>query len=319
MYSFVYRIYFILNRLNKRNNYKQCLKSFIISKILARIEWYYNEIVVEYYKKDKKTNCFLNKKKRNKRVIASLTSYPKRINTVWITIETILRQSVKPDIVILWLARNQFDGLESLPNELLRLQKRGLSIKFCDDLRSHKKYYYALKEYPDDLIILFDDDMFYPKDTIKKLMHLHKKNPNDICTITTEVIEPDIYSVPSMWRNPNCYEKIEHSNRVQIFTGSGTLIEPHLLDEEVFNKDLIKKICPYADDLWITFMTYKKNTKITSLNKWRAFPVCIYNTGKGSLWYINSEEGQNDIQWKNLQEVFKDEFKEMKRNYDRKD
>lgn len=95
---------------------------------------------------------------------------------------------MKPDEIILWLAEEQFNGIDSLPKALLEQQKRGLTIRFCDDLRSHKKYYYTMQEYPRDIVILVDDDMFYPKDTIKKLWKLHKKYPNDICSITTQII-----------------------------------------------------------------------------------------------------------------------------------
>lgn len=47
-------------------------------------------------------------------------------------------------------------------------------------------------------------------------------------------------------------------------------------------------------------MTYRNKTKISSLSKWRSFPITIYNTEKNSLWYINFEGGQNDKQWSNL-------------------
>lgn len=127
---------------------------------------------------------FLKKRKEKKRIIISLTSYPKRIGDVWITIETLLRQTVKPDMIILWLADTQFNGIESLPKKLIDLQKSGLTIRFCKDLKSHKKYFYTMQEYPEDLIILVDDDMFYPYDMIEKLLKLHYEYPQDICTMT---------------------------------------------------------------------------------------------------------------------------------------
>ena len=43
-------------------------------------------------------------------------------------------------------------------------QKRGLTIRFCEDLKAHKKYYYAFKEYPDDIVITVDDDVIYPQE-----------------------------------------------------------------------------------------------------------------------------------------------------------
>lgn len=254
-------------------------------------------------------------KKREQKIIVSLTSFPKRIDTLWITIETLLRQSMKPDEIILWLAEEQFNGIDSLPKALLEQQKRGLTIRFCDDLRSHKKYYYTMQEYPRDIVILVDDDMFYPKDTIKKLWKLHKKYPNDICSITTQIIDPSFDSKPSIWRNPLLNEKIEHSDKVQIFTGSGSLFVPDSLDQRVFDKELLLDLCPFADDLWITFMAYKNETRITSLNKWRAFPITIYGTSQDSLWFINAQDGKNDEQWENLKRYFPNEFTKQEKRW----
>lgn len=305
MYSLLYRIYFVFCRRRKKGTNR------FIFKVLEYLEAYYNLVVVKSYQRYPVSKLGVTKEKRKQKIIVSLTSYPKRINTLWITIETLLRQSMKPDEIILWLAEEQFEGLNSLPKELLEQQKRGLTIRFCDDLRSHKKYYYAMQEYPGDIIILFDDDMFYPYDTIKKLWNLHQKRPEDICCITTQVMEPSFGTMPSVWRNPLIKENVDHSNKVQIFTGSGSLFVPKSLSGEVFDKELLLKLCPYADDLWITFMAYKKGTRITSLNKWRAFPMTIYGTGEGSLWYINAQDGKNDEQWMKLKEYFAEDFKKQ--------
>lgn len=57
-----------------------------------------------------------------------------------------------------------------------------------------------MQEYPEDLIILVDDDMFYPYDMIEKLLKLHYEYPQDICTMTAQVIGDDITVVPSKWK-----------------------------------------------------------------------------------------------------------------------
>lgn len=303
----IYKVYFFVNRIKRKTIFGQWGNRGF-DKILGYIEAYFNQWIVQQYKSVPKKALGITRVKREQKIIVSLTSYPKRINTLWLTIETLLRQSMKPDEIILWLAEDQFEGINSLPDELLEQQKRGLTIRFCDDLRSHKKYYYVMQEYPDDIVILFDDDMFYPYDTIKKLWKLHQKHPKDICCITTQVMEPSFNSMPSGWRNPGLNERIESSEKVQIFTGSGSLFVPGALAKETFEKNLLLKLCPYADDLWITFMAYRAKTRITSLKKWRAFPVSIYGTGEGSLWYINAQDGKNDEQWKNLITYFAKEL-----------
>lgn len=304
MYSFIYGLFFYLKRKEKKAKEERKEPAQPLEKILGRIEWFYNVLIRNWYMKHPLKCCGITDKPRKQKVIVSLTSYPKRIGTVWLTIETLLRQSVKPDMIILWLAKTQFENIDDLPEALLRQKERGLSIRFCEDLRSHKKYYYVMQEYPEDLIILADDDMFYPRDTIKKLLDMHKENPDDICIMTAQVIEPSFEADPSLWRNPKLKEKFTHSDRIQIFTGSGSLYPPHTLDKKVFDAKLIQKLCPYADDLWLTFMAYRNNTKITAANPWRSFPVTIYGTAEGSLWYVNAAEGQNDKQWRAMLEYF---------------
>src|SRR5690606_33857937 len=70
--------------------------------------------------------------------------------------------------------------LNDLPQNILDLQSRGLEIKFCENIRSHKKYYYSLNLYPKNSVIMFDDDLYYHKDIVKHLIENHKKNPKSI-------------------------------------------------------------------------------------------------------------------------------------------
>lgn len=279
IYDILYKMYFILKRLMRKRMFD---KSTLIKFFTDIIQDILNSKLPPYYEKNK-NRIFIKRKESDLKIIASLTTHPKRIDTVWITINSIINQSLQPDSVILWLAEEQFPNkYEDLPFSLLQLQNRGLKIKFCDDLKSHKKYYYSLQEYPNELVALFDDDMFYPRDTIELLYKLHRNNPHDICVITTQLIVPTIYTNPSNWKNPNVNQIIKHCNKAQIFSGSGTLLKSNMLDEKVFDKEAIKKICPYADDLWLTFMARKIGTKITSLPKWRSFPITIYGTSEDS-------------------------------------
>lgn len=59
----------------------------------------------------------------NSNVIISLTSYPARIDTIHLTIMTLLNQTMKPRKVMLWLAKEQFpNGGKDLPQKLLKLK-----------------------------------------------------------------------------------------------------------------------------------------------------------------------------------------------------
>ncbi len=305
MYSLLYNLYYVLRRMQKRNNDHKGFLYRLSTLLIGYIEAYYNLHVVKQYRNKPSTERGTTDKKREQRIIVSLTSFPARINVAWIAIETLLRQSMKPDEIILWLAEEQFPNKEGdLPKELIEQRKRGLTIRFCDDLKSHKKYFYVMQEYPKDLIILTDDDAFFSSDLIERLYELHMENQKDIICMTTAIIYPDIHTAPSFWIRPLPGEKIVHSETAQPFTGQGTLYPPYSIPEEAFNKHLISELCPYADDLWLKYMSMKNGVKTSVVYKERSMPVAIYGTHESSLWHINGKDKQNDIQWENILRYF---------------
>ncbi len=313
MYSLLYKFYFSLRRTQRNHSDSKDAFYRFSTFLIGYIEAYYNLYVVKQFQSKPSHKKGITDKKREQRIIVSLTSFPARIGTAWIAIETLLRQSVKPDEIILWLAKEQFPNENDLPIELIKQRERGLTVCFCDDLMSHKKYFYVMQEYPDDLVILVDDDTFYSKDMIKRLLELHNENPEDIVCMTPKIIFPDFESFPSEWRDPEPKERIKHSYYAQPYSGQGTLYPAHVIPKEAFQERLIKEICPYADDLWLKFMSLTTATRTTAIYPYRSIPVTIYGTGKSSLWYINGEKGQNDEQWQRILNHYPKELEKIKR------
>ena len=100
-------------------------------------------------------------------VIVSLTSYGKRVtDSVPYAIFSIFTQSVLPNRIVLWLDNDNWND-NNLPYLLKRIQKSGLEIYYCDDIRSYKKLIPALRKFPNNPIITIDDDFYYNKDFIK--------------------------------------------------------------------------------------------------------------------------------------------------------
>jgi len=90
-------------------------------------------------------------------LIVSLTSYPPRFATLDKTIKCLLRQTVKPDAIVLWIASGD---RSKLPDAVTRLERDGLTIACCDNLRSYKKIIPALERYPNAFIVAADDDLY---------------------------------------------------------------------------------------------------------------------------------------------------------------
>jgi hypothetical protein len=232
--------------------------------------------------------------------IVSVTTYPDRINKVWLVIESIMRQTVKPSKIVLWLSREQFEGMSTLPKRLLKQRVKGLDIRFVDDnLRSHKKYYYAFKEFKNHKIITVDDDTFYSENLFSELINLNRLFPNAICCTNGRVIEYEKSELRpyKYWTRVNGL--IEPTFQIIPIGIGGILYPPNCLNEEVFNIRAIKENCFYADDLWLNVMARINGTKSAKLEK-TISNLPIINFKSSSLSKINNGEGQNDLQLNNI-------------------
>lgn len=239
----------------------------------------------------------------NKEFIVSLTSFPARINRLWLVIETMLRQSVKPDRIILWLSKEQFPTISSVPKSLLEMQKRGLQIEFReDDLRSHKKYCYSFNEYPESVIITIDDDIFYPTTIIENLIIGHKENPQAVhCSYTRSITWDE---------QGNLLPYTEWvSQRTNLFFGSGggTLFPPHKLYKDVTAMELAVKLCPLADDIWLNSMCRLNDVKIFEVRR-KINLLPVINENSMDLSERNLSDGMNDIQLQQIRKYYMNEI-----------
>lgn len=253
---------------------------------------------------DKKKYKLLDNRTANKRIIVSLTSFPARINRLWLVVETLLRQSIKPDMVILWLSNKQFDKMESLPKRLLKLQQRGLVIRFVnEDIRSHKKYFYALKEFPNDIVITVDDDVFYQSNILESLILAHKKNPNVICANHAKLLHIDNNN-QIKYSNFNFVKTINSKSEKYIQIGiGGVLYPPNSLYKDVLNKELFMCLAPMADDLWLYSMA-RLNGCIVYKTSYRGIYLPVININNINLSDSNCGNNGNDIQMRNIREYY---------------
>lgn len=300
IYILGYRFFYWGKRLRKRFPF--------LGKIVRKYEYYFshfaNDKLTKWYDKHP-VKWGLNTKQREEQYTVSLTSFPTRIPYVHIAIETLMRQSFKPDRIVLWLAESQFPD-HQLPERLTELEKKGLTIRYCEDLRSHKKYHYVFQEYPDDNIILADDDVFYSRDMIYQLVKLHRKYKSDIIGTIGQAVGPTVSSMPSVWPVPDRKKKYRSTFGIQPFSGQGTLYPARWYTDELFNKENAMRLAKTADDMWLQAMSYLAGTKNTLLYPMRGFPVQIDINNNESLYQINNSDGgnMNDHIWKALDETY---------------
>jgi len=170
------------------------------------------------------------------RLIVTLTTIPERISAVPVVIEALFCQTLKPDMIVLYLGYDKFENREqNLPKELLDQRERGLSIYWVKDVGCFTGLIPALIDFPDDIIINIDDDINYNKRFIEELYYSYKKNP---CAIHTHAANRILFdfddnifpylnwlSVADFFQNGICFCIIRFLINVKRFIKS--LIKPN--------------------------------------------------------------------------------------------
>ncbi len=230
-------------------------------------------------------------------VVVSLTSFPARIKNLWLGIESLLRQTVPPQKIYVWLSKEQFHDSLSIPYSLKILEKRGVEIRLVDgDIRSHKKYYYVFKEHPNDLVLLADDDIIYPSDLLQSLLDARR------CRERDKII---VHKYGYRMRY-NVHGELEPYNKWGSFysayegydlffgSGGGTLVCPKDFWKDVLNLDLALKLCPLADDIWLNAMAKLNKCYYAKV---KDGPILsIFNKDNSPLSETNLRQNANDIQ-----------------------
>lgn len=231
-------------------------------------------------------------------IIVSLTSFPARIQFVSQVIDSIFNQTVKVDKVVLWLAEDQFPYREnSLPIQLLEQAKHGLEIRWCDDLKPHKKYYYTMEEFPDSIVITIDDDVIYSNNLVETLLNSYIKYPYAVSAMRAHLMTfgSNGNVLPyKYWKRE--YKWSGEPSMSLLATGiGGVLYPPHIMCDELFNKNAIKELCINADDLWLKIMQVIVHTPVVVADKPQKL-TCIDGTQETALWKNNDSLGENDTQ-----------------------
>lgn len=212
-------------------------------------------------------------------VIVSLTSFPERMYELHYTLYSLLSQSIKPKKVILWLAEEQFPNREKdVPTKVLELQKNGLTIKWTHNIYSYKKLIPTLKEYPNDIIVTADDDIFYDKEWLEKLLLEHKKYPDCIICHRGHIakLTNNGFAPYKKWKKKATCKTPSFFN---MSTGAGgVLYPPNSFYKDVLNENLFMQLAPKGDDLWFWSMAILADTKTK-----------IVQNGIKELTYINPE------------------------------
>lgn len=231
-------------------------------------------------------------------IIVSLTSFPARIDLVWITIASIMNQSMKAGRIILWLSNEQYAGDDTdLPKSLIDLKKRGLEIKYCSNLMPHKKYFYTMQENPEAVVVTIDDDIFYPENHLEMLWKKHLEYPNAVCCWYAHKIgydgEGKILPYNEWESDVNGYT----SPTMQLLAvGCGGVLYPvKEMPKELFQEEQIRKLCIMTDDLWLKSMEVLAGIPVVRCVDDSLIFYGFLQTRHKGLFADNADKDGNDI------------------------
>jgi hypothetical protein len=204
----------------------------------------------------------VTKTRREQELIVSLTTIPERIGKVHLCIETLLRQSVQPDRVILWLSESNEPGRplvtdDALPSKLRRLQERGLEIRWCKDIRSYRKIIPTLRIFPEAIVVTSDDDVYYPRRWLEQLYGAYLKEPRLLHCHRAHLVKYDAEgrALPYLQWDLTAPGMVGPSTDLFPTGVGGVLYAPGHLHPEVLNEEVFLAICPTADDVWLKAMS----------------------------------------------------------------
>lgn len=223
-------------------------------------------------------------------IIVSLTSYGRRVKSVYLTIESLMQQTMPANRIILWLS----DEIQAkpLPKALQLQMRRGLEVRYCKDIRSYKKLIPALKAFPEATIITVDDDVLYDCDALENMIVPHLLNPKAIYANRMRWMEKSKNGKLESYREWKILQyKSDNPSRQHFATGvGGILYPPHALDPEVMNESVFMDICMHCDDVWFYAMAIKAGTPIIKTCTVAANGECYvenYQVADMGLWNRN--------------------------------
>jgi len=287
-----------MSRIIKRISNK--LNSFRYKTIRACINHLYNRKLI----RNKGYNR-LSERNINPRIIVSVTSFPARIDRIHYSLKSILAQKMKPDRIVVYLGDKEFEGID-LPKSLTELFEYGVEVRFRKDLKPHTKYLYAMQDFPDDIIITVDDDIYYRPRLIRDLYNAYLRHPS--CVICTRAHKMTVADGKLAGYNSWDFETedVREESHYLFATGvGGVLYPPHLLCEETFNVENIEKLTLKNDDVWLKFMEIMSGVKVFAIPSNRTkYVVGVEGSEKITLNSSNVLQNKNDIYIQNVMDTY---------------
>jgi hypothetical protein len=224
-------------------------------------------------------------------LIVSITSFPPRFPNLKVTLKCLLDQSVRADQTILWIAE---EDQPLLPSNVLSLEKRGLTIRPCENIRSYKKILPAISAFPDAFIVTADDDSYYDRDWLARFEKAYDPQPRIYCQRARRIKLNDKGFPDDYHRWPVIPDR-ETGDGVFLIGAGGVMYPPRVMHPEVLDVERARSLCPSNDDIWLYWMARLGGATVRKIRS-AGPPITWPFSQTVSLWDVNGPTGENDRQ-----------------------
>ena len=201
----------------------------------------------------------------NRRVIASLSTVPDRINNLRPTIRSLLKQTRPPDEII--LAIPEFSVRERRPYVVPKYisQLPRVRVLHCaEDWGPATKFIGAIQDElaagrENTLIMVVDDDRLYPRDALETYLYYSEQLPNAALCFRGAAMPSTLD-----WDDAKMiYAKdLREPRPVAVITGCGSyLVRARFFDQSLWDYSGAPSVAFYIDDIWISAFLSRRGVK----------------------------------------------------------
>lgn len=191
------------------------------------------------------------------RIIVTLTTSPNRIYNIKSTLDSIMLQTVQPDLIILNLPKvfkRDNSRFTRIPDFILNNER--VILNFCEDIGPATKIVPTCTSTitnDTDIIFSIDDDVYYPENILELYLYYHSIYPNSVLTGTS------LFTID----NSTLFYGMKECELLEGF--SCVLYKKKFLKDiplEMFDKSKVPIYQYLSDDLVLSNYILKNNIKI---------------------------------------------------------
>ena len=237
----------------------------------------------------------------NNTIIVSMTTWPPRYKSALVAMAEIARQRDKGDVdahCVLVLSEDEWNDLkaerESVLSAMAKIKVEVLWDK--GNIRSHKKLIPTLERYPNNPILVVDDDNRQKDGWLRTFYDDHKKHPTDVIYGQSNSYVTIAYGRIHEVRERQMYMQGQGTKEWKPANGaSGTLYPPHTFtDARFFDRELFMRLSPTSDETWQWAWCVMQGRTFRCLS-WYNVPYLIPNANQQCALFNTNKAKYDEI------------------------